>query len=114
MHFVDKNPFGGPDDPVLDNEDEWEHRVITNVVWHRRNGFAVLTSMRGPPTPSQDHEKYLINENLLQMIRDSPHNTKVMTSQIAATAGAVAATAADTVVNEGAADAAAATVVRSV
>ena len=48
-------------------------------------------------------------------IRDSPHNTKVMASQIAATAGAVAVTAADTVVNEGAADAAAATtVVRSV
>ena len=110
MNFVDKNPFGGPDDPVLEDEEEWEHRVITNVVWYRHKGFSVLTSMRGPPSPDQEHEKYFINESLLQMIRDSPHNTKVMAS-------ALAATTADTVVNEGAAAAASATadtVVRSV
>ena len=110
MNFVDKNPLGGPADPVLEDEEEWEHRVITNVVWYRHKGFSVLTSMRGPPSPDQEHEKYFINESLLQMIRDSPHNTKVMAS-------ALAATTADTVVNEGAAAAASATadsVVRSV
>ena len=33
MHFVDKNPEGMADDPPLDDESEWENRVIINVVW---------------------------------------------------------------------------------
>lgn len=66
-------------------------------------------------TFTENFRKFIKNLLLLQMIRDSPHNNKVMINQIAATAGAVvAATAADTVVNEGASDAAASTVVRSV
>ena len=45
MHFVDKNPEGLAGDPPLDDETEWEYRVIINVTWWRSNGYAVLTKL---------------------------------------------------------------------
>ena len=114
MNFVDKNPEQGPDAPALEDETEWEHRVVTNVVWYRRKGHAVETAIRDATVDNQSHEKYCINGKLLQMIRVSPHNTKLMASQLnAATTTAAAAPAADVGPAEGAADAASA-VVRSV
>ena len=111
MHFVDKNPYGGPDDPLLEDETQWEHRVITNVVWHRHKGYTVLTSILGATGADQEHEKYFIAEPLLQMIRDSPNNTKLMASQMnAAAAVAAAAPAADAVATEDAANAASAVI----
>ena len=112
MHFVDKNPDGDVDAPPLEDETQWEHRVITNVVWFRRHGFAVETAIRGVSVDDQSHERYFINENLLQMIRDSPHNTKVMASLLVH-AAATPAAADPATRTEGAADAASA-VVRSV
>ena len=62
MHFVDKNPFGDADAAPLDDDTQWEHRVITNVVWWRHNGYAVLTKLHNVTGEEQSHEKYLINE----------------------------------------------------
>ena len=102
MHFVDKNPSGDADAAPLDDENEWEHRVITNVAWWRSNGYAVMTKLRNATTEEQSHEKYLINDSLHQMIRSLPHNVKDIESQInaettAPAAPAVAPVAADTV-----------------
>ena len=82
MHFVDKNPEGNADAPPLDDESEWENRVIINVAWWRSNGYAVLTRILNAPTDEQVIEKYLINETLHQMIRDSSHNVKTMASRM--------------------------------
>ena len=82
MHFVDKNPEGMADDPPLDDESEWENRVIINVAWWRSNGYVVLTKMINVPASEQVIEKYLINETLHQMIRNSSHNVKTMASQM--------------------------------
>ena len=115
MHFVDKNPDGGTDAPAMEDESDWEHRVITNVVWFRRHGFAVETAIRGATVDNQSHEKYFVNENLLQMIRMSPHNTKLMASQLNAAAATAAAAPADAATPAAcASDAASAVVVRSV
>ena len=95
MNFVDKNPEQGPDAPALEDETEWEHRVVTNVVWYRRKGHAVSTAIRGVTIDNQSHEKYFINENLLQMIRMSPYNTKTMASQLNVAAVTAAATPTD-------------------
>ena len=81
MHFVDKNPDGGADDPPLEDESEWEHRVIKNVVWYRAKGYAVLTSLRGDPDDPLV-ERYEINSKLHEMIRDSPHNNRTMRSSM--------------------------------
>ena len=111
MNFLDKNPEQGPDAPALEDETEWEHRVVTNVVWYRRKGHAVETAIRGATVDNQSHEKYFINEKLLQMIRMSPYNTKTMASQLNAAAVTAAATPTDVVTPaEGAADAASAAV----
>ena len=103
MYFVDKNPYGDNDVP-LEDETEWEHRYVTNVTWFRRTGYALTTAIRGATMDDQSHETYFINESLLEMIRDSPHNTKLMASQLAAAATTAAAAPA-----EGASDAASAT-----
>ena len=82
MHFVDKNPEGLAGDDPLEDESEWENRVIINVAWWRSNGYAVLTKLINVTNEDQVIEKYLINEALHQMIRDSTHNVKLMASQI--------------------------------
>lgn len=78
MCFLDKNPEG--EDPLSD-EDEWEHRVIKNVVWSRHTGYVVESEIYGNPT-EQSIETYKINDILIQMIRDSPHNTRRIASVI--------------------------------
>ena len=79
INFVDKNPEGEAGDPPLEDETEWEHRVVKNIVWWRRRGYAVETCLRGPVS-QQSIVNYQINETLHDMIRDSPHNTRPMFS----------------------------------
>ena len=79
MHFVDKNPEGVDGDDPLEDQTEWEHRVIKDVVWWRNNGFSVETFIRGEVL-HQSIEKYRINSALHDMIRESPHNTRPMIS----------------------------------
>ena len=88
MHFVDKNPEGLAGDDPLEDESEWEYRVIVNVVWWRSHGHAVLTKLVNVTTDDQVIEKYLINDSLHTMIRDSTHNVKRMASEINAAATA--------------------------
>ena len=57
MFFVDKNPEGDADADALDNEEDWEHRVIHNVVRWRHKGYAVETALYGSPT-IQSLERY--------------------------------------------------------
>jgi len=82
MKFVDKNPEGLANAPPLDDQSEWEHRVIINVAWWRSHGYAVLTKLINASTDQQTIEKYLINDSLHQMIRDSSHNVKIMASRM--------------------------------
>ena len=81
MCFTDKNPQGHEDDDPLDDPNEWEHRIIRNVVWSRRKGYVVETALHGDPD-DQSIEHYEINDCLLQMIRVCPHNMKRMASQM--------------------------------
>ena len=81
MTFVDKNPEGAAGSPPLEDESSWEHRVIKNIIWWRNNGYSVETHLYGNPE-SQSIERYLINPTLHQMIRDSPHNLRKMSSVI--------------------------------
>ena len=83
MCFLDKNP---EDDPTVDLDDEsnWEHRMIQNVVWARRKGYVVETVII-PTGDDEDPdqgtvETYEINTGLLDMIRASPNNTRQMQS----------------------------------
>ena len=59
---------------------EWEHRVIKNIVWWRREGYAVETCLHGP-VAHQSIQNYTIDEILHEMIRDSPHNSCRILSQ---------------------------------
>ena len=77
--FLDKNPEGKDGDPPLEDESQWEHRIIKNVVWWKRNGFSVETCLWGT---HESIDNYLITPTLHQMIRDSPHNTRQMHTQI--------------------------------
>ena len=77
--FLDKNPEGNDGDPPLENESQWEHRIIKNIVWWRRNGFSVESCLYGT---HESIDKYLITPTLHEMIRDSPHNTCEMYTQI--------------------------------
>ena len=77
-HFVDKNPCGAESDDEASDEGEWEHRVIKNIVWWRRNGYAVETCLKDSPVDSQSIERYIINDTLIDMIRASPHNTGII------------------------------------
>ena len=79
INFVDKNPEGEADDPPLEDESEWEHRVIKNIVWWRRRGYAVETCLRGPVS-EQSIVNYQINSALHDMIRASPRNVRPMLS----------------------------------
>ena len=69
------------DDDPLEDPNEWEHRIIRNVVWSRRKGYVVETALHGDPD-DQSIEHYEINDCLLQMIRVCPHNMKRMASQM--------------------------------
>ena len=80
IKFVDKNPEGDAEDDDLQDDSCWEHRVIKNIVWWKKKGYAVDTHLYGDPE-SQSIERYLINSTLHKMIRDSPHNTRQMSSQ---------------------------------
>ena len=81
MCFVDKNPEEvDPDVPPLADPSKWEHRQIINVVWARYSGHVVDTVIIGDD--SGDHETYIIDEVLLQMIRASPNNTRQIKSVI--------------------------------
>ena len=53
-------------------------------MWWRHHGYAVLSSIRNASGDTQSHENYYINDNLLAMIRASPHNTKLIKSQMPA------------------------------
>ena len=80
MKFLDKNPEGDAEDDDL-SDDRWEHRVIKNIVWWKRKGYSVETHLYGDPE-TQSIDTYLINSTLHDMIRDSPHNTRPMSSQV--------------------------------
>ena len=79
LNFVDKNPEGEVD---LTDEASWEHRVIKNVVWFRRHGYALETTIKDVPMDDQSIERYFINEQMIEMIRASPHNVnRIMVSR---------------------------------
>ena len=81
MAFVDKNPEEDDVDAVpLADESKWEHRRIQNVVWSRRVGHVVGTTIVGDE--SGDTEPYYIDETLIQMIRASPYNSRQMKSKV--------------------------------
>ena len=52
MAFLDKNPEDD-DDVDVNDESNWEHRVIQNVGWTRRKGYVGRTSLRPRPSSSQ-------------------------------------------------------------
>ena len=81
MKFVDKNPEGDAEDDDLEDESDWEHREIKNIVWWRHQGYSVETHLYGDPE-SQSIERYLINSTLHKMIRDSPHNKRRISSHV--------------------------------
>ena len=61
--------------------------MIKNICWWRRKGFAVETSLHGDVS-HQSIVPYQINSALHQMIRDSPHNSRRMLSEVEAEAEA--------------------------
>ena len=81
MTFVDKNPEGDAGDDDLEDESTWEHRMIKDIVWWGNQGYSVDTHIYGNPE-SQSIERYLITSTLHQMMCDSPHNTRKMSSQV--------------------------------
>ena len=82
MCFVDKNPEEpDPDVPPLADPSRWEHRQIVNVVWARRLGHVVDSQIINDDGRGES-ETYVIDEVLLKMIRDSPHNTRKIKSKI--------------------------------
>ena len=84
MTFVDKNPEADDEDaPPLQDESKWEHRRIQNVVWGRRCGWTVKSVIIDDD--SGDIETYVIDALLLQMIRDSPSNSRQIRSKIPTT-----------------------------
>ena len=79
MCFVDKNPEGDEEDAdPLEEESDWEHRVVRNIVWWRHKGYAVETALYQPyDSPvRQSIERYQINTCLHTMIRASPNNVR--------------------------------------
>ena len=98
MHFVDNNPEGTAESDPLPDPNDCEHRVITNVVWWRNNGWSVLTKLRGVNVEDQSIERYLITDVLHVMIRESPHNTHVMASVLNNVVAAGAAASVSTTV----------------
>ena len=80
MCLLDKNPEGDSEATALEDESAWEHRVIKQIVWRRREGYATETCLYGN-ADDQSIVQYLINDSLHSMIRDSPHNSCRMLSQ---------------------------------
>ena len=84
MIFVDKNPEeSAADAGALPDPSQWEHRIIQNIVWSRHRGYVADTVIIGDEE-SNDSETYFIDLVLLQMIRDSPHNTRKIKSKLIA------------------------------
>ena len=84
MTFVDKNPDADDEDaPPLEDETKWEHRLVQNIVWGRRVGWTVESVIIDDT--SGVVETYVIDNLLLRMIRDSPHNTRQIKSLVGAT-----------------------------
>ena len=82
MHFVDKNPHGdNANESDLANEECWEYRVIIRGV-----GWTVdsVVSASGDlsNTHGTDRQSYVVNDELLRMIRESPHNERRMQSEL--------------------------------
>ena len=81
MHFVDKSPDDLKADSKPLEESEWEHRVIKDIQWFRGVGWLVETFLKDGIS-NQSIEYYNINEKLHDMIRDSPHNVRIMSSKV--------------------------------
>lgn len=81
MHFVDKSPDDLKADSKPLEESEWEHRVIKDIQWFRGVGWLVETFLKDGIS-NQSIEYYNINEKLHDMIRDSPHNVRSMSSKV--------------------------------
>ena len=64
----------------MEDESQWEHRVVRNIVWSRNRGWVIDSALYGEPE-TQSFETYEINVSLIEMIRASPHNTRTMTSR---------------------------------
>ena len=103
-HFLDKDPDGVTDNGELSDDDEWEHRVVKNVVWWKFHGHAVETCLKDAAVGEQSIMRYLINDSLIEMIRDSPHNKNLVmaSTQVADAATAAAATTDDAATTESA------------
>ena len=77
--FVDKDPDGdnqyyeGDGDPLP--RVEWEHHKINGLIWQNHRGWRLETKLCSDPTgPSTN---YVINENTIRMIKESPRNTLI-------------------------------------
>ena len=81
MCFADMNPEGDAEADPLEDEEEWEYRIIRNIVWRRHKGYVVETALHGTPE-IQSIETYRINTSLHHMIIESPHNVRPLFSQI--------------------------------
>ena len=86
MKFLEKNPLEEDlDGDAVQDEDDWEHRVLTCLVWEARKGWKVQTKFHkarvGDTDAKQGLQPYFINDSLHTMIRDSANNGgKVMQS----------------------------------
>ena len=77
MHFVDKSPE--PTDGDVP-EAQWEHRKILGLGWEIFKGWRLETKIHTDLAGSS--ALYLVNDELIRMIRDSPFNTKQMRSRM--------------------------------
>ena len=81
MFLLDKDPSDesgfydadGDNDPMP--RDQWEHRKIWGVEWTSRKGWFAVTKICNAPDGSS--ENYVIDETLIRMIKNSPHNRLV-------------------------------------
>ena len=81
MTFVDKNPDADDEDaPPLEGQIKWEHRHIQNIVWGRRVGWTVESIIIGDD--SGVVETCVIDNLLLHMMCESPHNARRIKSLV--------------------------------
>ncbi len=80
MCLLDKNPEGEEGDPDLSDSNLWEDRIITGLVWQRREGWRVETKLRGEPAQQSTLPYPLLNGTIFPLIAASEHNTKTMLS----------------------------------
>ena len=81
MCLLDKNPDGEDGESDLDDEADWEDRLITGIVWQRREGWRAETKLRNTAQAQQSTLPYpLHNGTIFKLIRASSHNTKPMQS----------------------------------